>query len=222
MRWLHQETGVSLVEGVGMAAILAVGAALAIPQVYDVIKDSQAEALAATVKTYELAIQKYYADMGTILPIDAQGNPQPEASGESAVPQSLPARLTLIATDPQVGSANQWANFRGPYLEKFRSHRPPVIGDHMALPIVQAVPLGTTVTARDNGWDVKGDDGRSDLPSGSMVVLFRLTGVSRDLFLRFDQVTEPDIGDTDDERAIRGRAKYDEAHSTLRLYLAHQ
>ena len=59
-------------------------------------------------------------------------------------------------------------------------------------------------------------------PSGAMVVIFQLTGVSRDQFFRFDHVMEPDIGATDDERAIRGRAKYDAARSTLRLYLAHQ
>ena len=69
MRWLHQETGVSLVEGVGRQPFWQFGAALAIPQIYDVIKDSQAEALAATVKTDELAIQKYYADTvrGTLI-----------------------------------------------------------------------------------------------------------------------------------------------------------
>lgn len=218
----HNQIGLSLIETLGVISIVAVLSALAIPRVYDLIADSKAESLASAVKIYEQAISKYYSDMGSLLPLNNKGVPTHELSGDSRTPYSLPARLTLTTSDPEAGTKNYWTKFHGPYLEKFDTDHPPELGQKMFMPTGRAIPIGTTVTAISMGWDLKGDDGRSDLPTDATVVSLRLSGLTPEYFLRLDRVLEPDIGDSDRERKQRGRAKYDPDTSTLYLYLAHQ
>ena len=166
----QKQSGYSLIETLGVVSIVAVLSALAIPRVYDLIADSKAESLASSAKVYEQAISKYYSDMGSILPLNNQGVPTHEFSGDSGTPYSLPARLTLVASDPEAGTANYWAKFHGPYLEKFDTDHPPELGQKMYMPTGRAVPIGTRVTAHSMGWDLRGDDGRSDLPTNATVV----------------------------------------------------
>ena len=219
---LHTQRGLSLIETLGVVSIVAVLSAITLPRVYDLIADSKAESLASSVKIYEQAISKYYSDMGSLLPLNSQGVPTHEFSGDSGTAYSLPARLTLTASDPDAGTTNYWTKFHGPYLEKFDTDHPPELGHKMFMPTGRAIPIGTTVTAHNMGWDLKGDDGRSDLPTNATIVSLRVSGLTPEYFLRFDRVLEPDIGDSVSERQLRGRAKYDHETSTLYLYLAHQ
>ena len=219
---LHTQSGLSLIETLGVVSIVAVLSAITVPRVYDLIADSKAESLASAVKIYEQAISKYYSDMGSLLPLNSQGVPTHEPSGDSRTPYSLPARLTLATSDPEAGTKNYWTKFHGPYLEKFDTDHPPELGQKMYMPTGRAIPIGTRVSASSMGWDLKGDDGKSDLPTNTTVVSLRLSGLTPEYFLRFDRVLEPDIGDTVSERKQRGRAKYDHGTSTLYLYLAHQ
>ena len=219
---LHTQRGLSLIETLGVVSIVAVLSALTVPRVYDLIADSKAESLAASAKVYEQAISQYYSDMGSLLPLNDKGLPTHERSGDSRTPYSLPARLTLTTSDPEAGTKNYWTRFHGPYLEKFDTDHPPELGQQMYMPTGRAIPIGTRVSASSMGWDLKGDDGKSDLPTGATVISLRLTGITPEYFFRFDRVLEPDIGDIGSERKQRGRAKYDHDTSTLYLYLAHQ
>ena len=219
---LHTQSGLSLLETIGVVSIGAVLATLTLPHVHDLIANSKAESLASSVNVYQQAISRYYADVGALLPLDNHGVPHREYSGDSGQPDSLPARLTLVSTDPRVGSSNYWPKFRGPYLEKFNTQHPPEVGDKMFMPTVAALPLGGVVTESNHAWDLKGDNARSDIPTNANVVMLRVTGLTQDQFLRFDKIIEPDIGTTSEERQVRGRAKYDSANKTLYLYLAHQ
>ena len=219
---LNSDSGLSLLETLGVVSIGAVLAAITLPHVHDLIADSRAESLASSVKVYQQAISRYFGDVGVLLPLDHQGVPHLETSGDSINPRSLPARLTLVASDPQVGSTNLWPKFRGPYLEKFDTDHPPEVGGKMYLPTMKALPLGTSVTGNNQAWDLKGDDGKNDLPTKAVVAMLRVTNLTQDQFLRFDRIIEPDIGSTQAERPLRGRAKYDPTSRTLSLYLAHQ
>jgi len=209
-------------ETIGVVSIGAVLAAITLPHVHDLIADSKAESLVSSAKIYHQAISRYYADVGTILPLDPQGLPRLEKTGNSANPNSLPAQLTLVASDSRVGSFNLWMKFQGPYLEKFDTRYPPELGGEMFLPTQKALPLGSVVTGGNDAWDLKGDDARSDVPTHAHTVMFRVTGITPEQFLRIDTVIEPDIGKTLQEKLVRGRAKYDPVNMSLQLYLAHQ
>lgn len=215
--------GFTLIEMIGVLAVVAVLAALIIPKVFDVIASSKIDALAAALKTYETAVTKYYVDIGSVLPLNASGAPQTENNGDSATARSMAARLTLSSSDALNTGAGLWPKFNGPYLEKFDSSSPASLGTNMYMPARAAVSYGTAVTGNNLGWDLKGDDGNSDLSSGANVVYFRLTGLGEDDFLELDRVIDSDIGSTDAEKELRGRAKWHSGSGgTLYLYLAHR
>ena len=92
----------------------------------------------------------------------------------------------------------------------------------MFLPTEVAVDYGTLVDDGNLGWDLKGNDGNSDIPTGAHVVFFTLKGFSLNDFLLLDSLLEPDIGSTESEKILRGRAKYKSGEGTLHLYLAHR
>ena len=219
---LRDTRGFTLIEMIGVLAVVAVLAALVLPKVFDVIAESRVNALAASVKAYETAVMKYYGDIGSILPLNASGVPTAESTGDSATPTSMAARLTLSRSDALVTSAGSWPKFRGPYLEKFDTATPQAIGTTMYIPTATAVSYGTAVTATNVGFDLKGDDGNSDISTGSYVVYFKLVGISLEDFERFDSIIDRDIGTTAATKQLRGRAKYDTSSDTLYLYLAHR
>ena len=215
--------GFTLIEMIGVLAVIGVLAALIVPKVFDIISSSKIEAFASAVKTFEAAVTKYYSDVGSVKPLDVAGNPQLDNSGHSATVESLPARLTLSQFDPLVLTTNLWPRFKGPYLERFNTDSPPGLGTKVYMPVKAAETYGTPVTGTNLGWDLKGDDGNNDLPTGAAVAYIFVSSVSEEEFLEFDALVDRDIGSTPSEKELRGRAKWDPLNNgTLKLYLAHQ
>jgi len=218
----HDSRGFTLIEMIGVLAVVAVLAAMVLPKVFDVIAESRVNALAASVKAYETAVTKYYGDLGTLLPLNGTGIPTAETTGDSATATSMAARLTLSRSDALVTANGLWPKFRGPYLEKFGTATPPALGTTMYIPATAAVSYGTGASATNLGWDLKGDDGKSDIPTGANVVYYKLAGLSLEDFDRFDSIVDRDVGTTATTKQLRGRAKYDTSTDTLYLYLAHR
>ena len=214
--------GFTLIEMIGVLAVVAVLAAMVLPKVFDVIAESRVNSLAASVKAYETAVTKYYSDIGSLMPLDASGVPREETGGDSATATSMAARLTLSRSDSLVTSAGLWPKFRGPYLEKFDTSTPPALGTQMYIPCEAAASYGTAASATNVAFDLKGDDGNSDISTGAYVVYYRLTGFSLEDFDRFDSIVDRDIGTTAATKQLRGRAKYDTSNNELYLYLAHR
>ncbi len=214
--------GFTLIEMIGVLAIIAILMALLMPKVFQLIASSNARSLTAAVRTYETAVTNYFANVGSLYPLNVTGVPTAEATGDSATAISLAARLTLDMTDPLNTGANQWIRFRGPYAEKLDSANSPGIGATILMPTGPAVALATATTGTNIGWDLKGDDGNSDLATGAQVAYLQITGVTVGDAEEIDGIIDPGIGATAAERQLRGRVKYDGATSQLFIYLAHR
>ena len=219
---LRRSQGFTLVEMIGVLAIIAILIALLLPKIFSLIASSNARSLAAALRTYETAVANYYSDVGTLYPLNATGVPAAEAGGNSGTVTSLPARLTLNASDPLNTGTNQWVRFRGPYLEKFNTNTPPGLGTTMFMPATAAIALGGAVTGTNIGWDLKGDDGNSDIPTGARVAYLRVDGISDTEFNELDGIIDSGIGTNLAERQLRGRVKYNPANDRMYIYLAHQ
>lgn len=216
------EYGFTLVEMIGVLAIIAILIALLLPKIFSLIASTKARSLAAAVRTYETGIVNYYADIGTVWPLNAVGVPAAETTGLSTTATSLPSRLTLDVSDPLNTGTNQWPRFRGPYAEKFNSAVPPGLGTQMLLIATTGVAIGTATTATNIGWDLKGDDGNSDLPTGARVAYMRIDGVSDTEFNELDGIIDAGVGTNLAERQLRGRVKYDTGNDRLYIYMVHQ
>ena len=68
----------------------------------------------------------------------------------------------------------------------------------MFIPVTAADNYDTPVSGTNLSWDLKGDDGNSDIPTGANVVYYRLTGFSLEDFVRFDSIVDREIGSTRD------------------------
>ncbi|GJL54771.1 MAG: hypothetical protein NPIRA02_19030 [Nitrospirales bacterium] len=219
-KW-QTDFGFTLIEMIGVLAVIAIFVALLLPKVFEIMAESKTNAVVAAVALYKTAIVKYYADIGSVLPLDANGEPAVETTGDSANPLSLPARLVLDASDPLNTGVNGWANFNGPYLTKFSTNAPPGFGSSMRMRATNPAAYGTVVAAGDRGWDFD-DDGNNDIPTNANVVFWRVHDVERADFERVDAVLDQGIGATFGERRVRGKVKYVTADKRLKIYLTHK
>ena len=101
IKTIKQIQGFTLIEMIGVLAVIAILVALLLPKVFEIMAESKANALVAAIRTYETAVVDYYSDVSSLLPLNVGGTPTAEATGDSSTATSLPARLTLApAFDP--------------------------------------------------------------------------------------------------------------------------
>jgi hypothetical protein len=92
----------------------------------------------------------------------------------------------------------------------------------MYMPARAAVAFGTATTPSNIGWDLKGNDGNSDIPTGARVAYLRIDSISDTEFNEIDGIIDAGIGTSQAEKELRGRVKYDAATDRLYVYLVHQ
>ena len=221
MKRLRNEQGFTLIEMIGVLAVIAILVALLLPKVFEIMAESKANALVAAVRTYETAVVDYYSDISSLLPLNATGVPTEELTGDSTAALSLPARLTLDTNDPLNTGAAAWSRFQGPYLAKFVTNVPPGLGTTVLMPSVNStVAYGAATTASNVAWDLN-NDGNSDIPTTTNIVYVMFTGISNSDFEKVDAIIDPGMGATAAERLLRGRVKYDTTTSQMMIYLNH-
>jgi len=94
----HLEKGFTLIEMIGVLAIIATLAAVVAPKIFDAINDSKVTSLAENISTIRAAVTSYYKDTG-VFPIQYSN--------------STVANQNQLMTKP--AKVNGW---RGPYLDK--------------------------------------------------------------------------------------------------------
>ncbi|MBD3317882.1 MAG: prepilin-type N-terminal cleavage/methylation domain-containing protein [Chitinivibrionales bacterium] len=214
LRCIANNRGLTLIEMIGVLAIIAILAAAISPRIFDAIRDSRITSFSNAVKAMQTALSQYYADMGTLYPLNNAGTPVADATGAL-----LPDILVGVNTGPNQ-STGLWGRCRAPYLDNFNAQNPP-IGTTMSMPAVEA-RNGNANANNVTNYDLN-NDGAGDFGNTNQIVSLELTGVSQREFDKLDNIFDDGIGSTDNERQARGKVKWRNRNGgTLRIYLAHR
>lgn len=209
-----QKNGFTLIEMIGVLAIIAILVSAVAPRIFEAIQDSKVTTVGTFVKTVDGAISQYYKDMGTTMPladvsansavIDANGSYV--TSGQN-VNNALETALTHSKNANQV--SGKWQNFNGPYLDKFERENPP-IGTFMTLYTNTADNSGNAASANTpRNFDLN-NDGTNDIPNNTAVVVLRIDEVSEKQWSKIENILDTKSDNlTTDQRKARGKVKMD-------------
>jgi prepilin-type N-terminal cleavage/methylation domain-containing protein len=196
---LRRKSGFTLIEMIGVIAIIAILTAFVAPKVVSVIRDSSVTRFASEVPVYATAATNWLKDIGDLRSLNAAG---------AVVTNDASFQVELIASQ---GTAGLWANWDGPYIDSVAS---PAIGTALTISSY-AGAAGTAApgAAALNAFDL--DDNAANEMSGKQVVALTLTGVTSAQQLKIDSII--DKGLTVARRATSGKVKY--SGTQLVIYL---
>lgn len=215
----QKNSGFTLIEMIGVLAIIAILAAAIAPRVFEVIADSRGTRMATDVRAIETAVTRYYGDVGTIKDLEATtGTAQLDSAGTTYW-------QTLVARTPK-GSAGAWARFSGPYLEKF-VETAPAVGTGQTL-ILDTPPLVTVPAATNNlSFDLDGiadaAGDRNDTPANlaggpQSVVVLVIADVDFGDFEKVDSIFDEGVAGA---KETSGRVKY-HTDQVMRILVAYR
>ncbi len=198
--FFNRKSGFSLIEMIGVIAVIGILAAIATPKVFKVINDSKVTRFAGEISSYTTAATNWYKDIGTLNSLNAAG---------VIVANDATFQDELIASQ---GTAALWVDWDGPYIDSVTNN---AIGTTLVFYSYNglagtAAPTATSVQSFDLN-----DDNANDM-AGKQVVSIRVTGVSASDVIRIDSIL--DKGLTVANRATSGRVKY--SGTTLYIYIA--
>ncbi len=195
--------GFTLIEMVGVLAVVAILGSFVAPKVFEVIEGSKSTRFALEIGTYSKAVANWYKDIGSLQSLNGSGV-------LAATDTSFQAELIANA----VGTTGLWAFWNGPYINS-----------------VANLSLGTALTIETNtgasgtaaavktdttSWDLDDDD-KNDMASKQVVAL-KLTGVTDAQASAIDNIIDKGLTAARFERS--GKVKYDADNDNLYIYLA--
>ncbi len=196
----NSKSGFTLIEMIGVIAIIAILAAFITPKVFQAIQDSKVTRFAGEINGFKTAVTNWYKDIGTLRSLDAAGVSQNAAD--------ISFHTQLITNGGVV--AGLWAQWDGPYIDSVNS-------DFGTLTIrtQNGSGAGAPNATGGNSFDLD-DDGTNDM-AGRRVVAIRVVGVNTGDALKLDGII--DKGLTVGSRATSGRVKYNGNGTTVTIYL---
>ena len=206
-RGLKGNGGFTLIEIIGVLAVISILASMVAPKVFEVIADSRATRVASDARTFATAAADWFSDVGTLQGLTVAG-----------VPQLTTANFgTQLMTDASAGAGTgRWARWNGPYLDAL----PPVSIATISSQQNPASATAAIATPSNILFDLN-DDGNDDTFT-RQVVAIAYANVATDEFARVDSIIDNGLTTTGGANLLRGRATYDAATSTMYVYLAAQ
>ncbi|MGR3179328.1 MAG: type II secretion system protein [Candidatus Anammoxibacter sp.] len=195
-RRVNSEKGFTLIEMIGVIAVVAILGAVVAPKVFKVISESKGSRMSTDASTYAKAVGAWYKDIGTLKSLDVSGNTQDDTAFHTALMKSG-------------GSGGLWSKWDGPYIDSVGN-----VGVGTALTIgtiAGVVGSSTPVVTTAGDFDLDGDS-QNDM-SGRQVVYMEITGVTDEEFATVDDAIDGGGG------AEIGKVKYDATGDILRIYL---
>lgn len=157
------QSGFTLIEMIGVLAVIAILAAVLIPKVFEAINNARVNNAAMSVATVKTACVDHYAKAGAF-PVDASTNPPVALTG------TQPQTFDLILV--KEGFLDK------PFAVKIGDGLPEDT-THTRVQIVAAQPAGTTPTGANGAFNLDGDSTTSNVndANGTWVVEAVITGV---------------------------------------------
>ncbi len=221
------QRGFTLIEMIGVLAIIAILVGAVAPRIFEAIEDSKVTSASSLVKSLQSSVSKYYSDMGTLLPLSNinNNNTTIRTQGEDGAGNDTQRHLASALEHTKSSSQNQgvWPKFRGPYIDAFQTNNPP-LGSSMRLASFPAASVGAAASSTiETNFDLNGD-GTNDLVTGSQIVSIVISGVGAREWGKFDALFDANViqGLTESDRQSRGRIKYDATNQEMRVYIAHK
>ncbi len=202
---LSRKSGFTLIEMIGVIAVIAILAAFITPKVFKTIEDTKITRFAGEVPSYSTAVTSWYKDIGSLQSLHADGTLDPT---ENAFQTSL---ITNGGTTPTTG---RWTNWDGPYIDSVSNI---FVGSALSLQ-TQPGTAGTAAPAATNSTAFDLDDDNANDMDSKQVVAIKLTGISDSEFAKVDGIL--DKGLTAANNATSGRVKYDATGDIVYIYLA--
>ncbi len=202
---VSRKSGFTLIEMIGVIAIIAILAAFISPKVFKAIEDAKVTRFVGETPAYATAVTSWYKDIGTLQSLNA--------SGVAATPDTS-FQIELISNKGTTATTGLWANWDGPYIDSVEN-----ISLGTALTVeTNAGTSGTGAPAATNStaFDLD-DDNKNDMDSKQVIAL-KLTGVLDGEFGKVDGML--DKGLTAANNKTSGRVKYDASGDILYIYLA--
>jgi prepilin-type N-terminal cleavage/methylation domain-containing protein len=216
---INKQLGFTLIEMIGVLAIIAVLVGAVAPRIFEAISDSKVSNVASLIKTTETATSKYFADMGNLLPFTnmTANSATSDAAGHIDNGNTNSFSRLLTSTRSSTQNAGEWINFKGPYLSSFNRNTPP-LGTGMGLDV--DISTATLAVASGENWDLDGD-GAADIAVGSQMVILRLQQISEGQWEKIDAILDNGVATgTPAERQARGKVKWNSANRDLRILIA--
>lgn len=217
----HQKNqGFTLIEMIGVLAIIAILVGAVAPRIFEAIQESKANNASTLHKTVSTAVTKFYADMGFIGTTTAfagattMGSSQQEVDAAGNA-DSYSGLLSFNKTNSTATLDQTWARFRGPYLDGFVQTAPP-IGTSMGIDLEVASTFGSAPSgADDENYDLD-FDAKGDITDGDGIASLRYEDIAEDLFDMIDAIIDGGLGA---DPRLSGKVKYD--GTTVRIYIRH-
>ncbi len=202
---VKRKPGFTLIEMIGVIAIIAILAAFITPKVFQSIEDSKVTRFVGETPSYAAAVTKWYKDVGTLQSLTAAG---------AATTPDTSFELELISNQGTTSTTGLWARWDGPYIDSVANIS---LGSVLTIE-TNAGASGTAAPAATNStsWDL--DDNDKNEMAGSQVVAMKITGILDGEFSKVDGML--DKGLTAANNATSGRVKYDASGDVLYIYMA--
>ncbi|MFW2331175.1 MAG: type II secretion system protein [Nitrospinota bacterium] len=194
--------GFTLVEMIGVLAVIALLSAMLAPKIFEIISDTKTTRIAGEIRVYEAAAANWYKDIGSLHRVNA-----------SCVPINTTSSYDFglyLTGQTQTGCRR----YNGPYLDAL-----PEASIGTSALIYNIYSTATTSTNSNTTFDLNAD-GTGDTVSKRTIAL-GYNGASREDFEALDNIIDSNVSTATLANDVGGKVKLRNGTQIL-IYIAHK